>query len=88
MSKADYYIKTNTDINSKQIAQLFFNNIFKLHGIPDPVVSYQGTQFISVFTWTLVELVGILQKISIRFNCQGMHYDTALVSTMSLASGK
>ena len=50
LSKAAHYIKTTTDINSKQIARLFFDNIFRLHGIPDLVVSDQGTQFISEFT--------------------------------------
>ena len=43
LSKAVYYIKTNADINSKQIAQLFFDNIFRLHSIPDSVVSDRGT---------------------------------------------
>ena len=43
LSKAAHYIKTTTDVNSKQIAQLFFDNIFRLHGIPDSVVSDRGT---------------------------------------------
>ena len=70
LSKAAHYIKTTADVNSKQIAQLFFNNIFRLHGIPDSVVSDQGTQFISKFTRALAELVGIQQKISTSFHPQ------------------
>ena len=59
LSKAAHYIKTTTDVNSKQIAQLFFDNIFRLHGIPNSVVSDRGTQFIFEFTRALLELVGI-----------------------------
>ena len=68
LSKAAHYIKTTADINSKQIARLFFDNVFRLHGIPDSVVSDRGTQFISEFTWALAELVEIQQKISTSFH--------------------
>ena len=43
LSKAAHYIKTTADVNSKQIAQLFFDNIFRLHGIPDSIGSDRGT---------------------------------------------
>ena len=69
-SKAAHYIKTTADINSKQIAQLFFDNIFRLYGIHDSVVSNWGTQFISEFTRALAELVVIQQKISTSFHPQ------------------
>ena len=59
LSKAAHYIKTTADINSKQMAWLFFDNIFRLHGIPDSVVSDWSTQFISKFTRALAELVEI-----------------------------
>ena len=59
LSKTAHYNKTTADINSKQIAQLFFDNIFRLHGIPNSVVSNRGTQFISEFTRALAELIGI-----------------------------
>ena len=39
LSKIAYYISTTSDINSKQLAKLFFDNIFRLHGIPDSIVS-------------------------------------------------
>ena len=45
LSKMAHYIPTTMDVTSKGIARLFFDNIFKLHGIPDSVVSDQGTQF-------------------------------------------
>ena len=70
LSKVAHYIKTTTDVNSKQIARLFFDNIFRLHSIPNSVVSDRGTQFISEFTRALAELVGIQQKISTSFHLQ------------------
>ena len=68
LSKVAHYIKTTSDINSKQIAKLFFDNIFRLHGIPDSVISDHGTQFVSQFIQALAELVGIQQKISTSFH--------------------
>jgi len=35
LSKMAHYVPTTTDANSKQVARLFFDNIFHLHGIPD-----------------------------------------------------
>src|SRR5258705_13962733 len=39
LSKMAHYIPTTSDINSEQIAKLFFDNIFRLHGIPNSIVS-------------------------------------------------
>jgi len=58
------------DVNSKQVAKLFLDNIFRLHGIPDSIVSDHGTQFASEFTQALTNLVGIQQKISTAFHPQ------------------
>jgi len=65
-----HYIPTTMDVNSKQVTKLFFDNIFRLHGIPDSIVSDCGTQFASEFTWALTNLVGIQQKISTAFHPQ------------------
>ena len=68
--KIAHYISTTFDINSKQLAKLFFNNIFRLYGILDSVVLDQGMQFTSDFTWVLVALVGIYLKLSTSFHPQ------------------
>ena len=70
LSKMAHCIPTTSDVNSKQIAKLFFDNIFRLHGIPDSIVSDQGTQFTSEFTRALIKLVGIQQKLSTSFHPQ------------------
>ena len=65
-----HYIPTTSDVNSKQIAKLFFDNIFRLHGIPGSIVSDRGTQIASKFTRTFTFLVGIQQKLSTSFHLQ------------------
>ena len=65
-----HYIPTTTDVTSKGIARLFFDNIFRLHGIPDSVVSDCSTQFTSDFTRALANLVGTQQKLSTSFHPQ------------------
>src|SRR5258705_2067592 len=39
LSKMAHYIPTTFNVNSKQLAKLFFDNIFTLLGIPDSIVS-------------------------------------------------
>ena len=67
LSKMTHYIPTTTDVTSNGIARLFFDNIFRLHGILDSVVSDRSTQFTSDFTHALANLVGTQQKLSTCF---------------------
>ena len=43
LSKMSHYIPTSTDVNSKGIDRLYFDHIFRLHGISNSVVSDRGT---------------------------------------------
>jgi len=70
LSKMAHYIPTTTTVDSKGIAKLFFDNVFRLHGIPDSVVSDRGTQFVSEFIRALTSLIGIKQKVSTAFHPQ------------------
>lgn len=70
LSKMAHYMPTTTDVNSKEIVKLFFNNVFRLHGLPDSVVSDRGTQFTSKFTRVLCDLAGIQQKTSTGYHIQ------------------
>lgn len=70
LSKIAYYIPITTEVNSKGIARLFLNNIFHLHGLPDSIISGCGTQFGSLFTRALSDLLGIQQKVSTAFHSQ------------------
>ena len=70
LSKMSHYIPTSTDVNSKGIARLYFDHIFRLHGIPDSVISDRGTQFISEFTRALCALTETKQNLSTSFHLQ------------------
>ena len=65
-----YYIPTTTDVNSKGIVRLFLDNIFRLHGLLDSIVSDHGSQFVSQFTGSLTDLLGIQQKVFTVFRLQ------------------
>jgi hypothetical protein len=49
LSKVAHFIPVKTTLRSDQLAQLYVNNIVKLHGAPQTIVSDRGTQFTSKF---------------------------------------
>ena len=50
LTKMVHYITTRQDeMSSEHVDRLYFDNIFRLHSLPDSIVSDRGTQFTSVF---------------------------------------
>ena len=49
LSKCAHVIPTTSDVNSVGIARLCCDHIWKLHGLPEEVISDCGTQFVSQF---------------------------------------
>ena len=47
------------EVDSLGIAHLFRDNMWKLHGIPEEIISHRGSQFISQFTRELSKLLDI-----------------------------
>ena len=43
LTKMAHYIPTHESITSEGTARLYFDNIFRLHGLPDSLVSDRGT---------------------------------------------
>ena len=70
LSKHAHIIPTTSDINSVGIACLFHDNVWKLHGLPEEVISDCGTQFISQFMWELNKLLGIKVAASTAYHPQ------------------
>ena len=52
------------------LAKLFYNNIWKLHGLPDSITSDREVQFASQFTKELNKMLGIETKLSTAFHSQ------------------
>ena len=71
LTKMAHYIPTREyEASSEKVARLCFDNIFRLHGLTDSIISDRGTQFTSVFSRTLCKLVGITQNLSTSFHPQ------------------
>jgi hypothetical protein len=49
LTKVAHFIPVHTKYSGDKLAQLYMDNIVKLHGVPSKIVSDQGTQFTSKF---------------------------------------
>ena len=58
-SKQIHTIPTNTELTSEKIAKIYWDNVFKLHGITQKVISDWGPQLESWFIKDLYQLLGI-----------------------------
>ena len=70
LTKMAYFIPCNEDMNAPEFAQLFLQNIFTQHGLPQSIVSDRGSVFTSNFVRSLCQLAGIQQKMSTAFHPQ------------------
>ena len=68
LSKMAHFIPTNDNVTSEGTAKLFCDWIFRLHGLPDSMVSDRGTTFTSDFSRALCKLVKIEQKFSTAYH--------------------
>lgn len=69
-SKRAHVIPTTSDVDSIGIARLFRDHVFKLHGLPEEVISDRGTQFVSKFMRELNKLLGIKIAASTAYHPQ------------------
>lgn len=51
LTKFRHFIPCNGTCDAEQVAKLFRDHVWKLHGLPTSIVSDRGTQFVSAF-WT------------------------------------
>jgi hypothetical protein len=56
LTKIAYFIPCNEDMNAPEFAQLFLQNIFTQHGLPQSIVSDRGSVFTSNFVRSLCQL--------------------------------
>src|SRR5882724_9230505 len=59
LSKQAHVIPMTSDVMASGVAQLFRDHVWKLHGLPEEVISDRGTQFVSSFTRNISQLLGI-----------------------------
>jgi len=72
-----YFVATTKGTLAKGLARLFRNNVWKLHGLPESVISDRGLQFVVELTKELNKMLEIEMRLSTVFHpqtdCCGNH---------------
>ena len=87
-SKRAHFIPTTEEVSAKQTAMLFYNHIWKLHGLPIKIVSDRDTRFISDFWKSLFAIFGTQLAMSTPYhpNTDGLAERTNLTLKEMLRS--
>lgn len=70
MLKTCHLIPTVESITAEDLARLFITHIFRLHGLPESIVSDRGPVFVSQFWRALLKHLGIEPKTSTAYHPQ------------------
>ena len=70
LSKLAHFIPMQSTYRVVQIAHVFMQNIFKLHGLPNTIISDHVVKFTSVFWKTLFEELGTQLNFSMAYHPQ------------------
>ena len=69
-SKMSYFVAMTEKIIAEELARLFRNNMWKLHGLLKSVILDRGPQFITGLTRELNKMLGIETKLSMAYHPQ------------------
>ncbi|QRW16907.1 Retrotransposable element Tf2 protein [Rhizoctonia solani] len=67
-SKFGHFIPTSKKVTAKGLADLFVNNVWKLHGLPVNMVLDRGTTFMGKFLRALYQRLGINPAFSLAYH--------------------
>ena len=70
LTKMTRFAACNTTVTAEQTAQLFFENVYRSHGLPEGDVSDRDPRFTSVFTEELYKRMGTKQAMSTAYHPQ------------------
>ena len=70
LSKMAYFVATTEGTSVKELARLFRDNIWKLHGLSESIVLDRGPQFAAGLTKELNRMLGIKTKLLAAFHPQ------------------
>ena len=65
-----HFVATMEGTSAEGLARLFWDNVWKLHGLLESVVSDRGPQFTAELTKELNRILGIQTKLSTTFHPQ------------------
>ena len=70
LTKMGHFIPTTERTSAEELARLFRDNVWKLHGLPDSIISDRGPQFAAGIMKELNCMLGIETKLSTAFHPQ------------------
>jgi RNase H-like domain found in reverse transcriptase/Integrase zinc binding domain/Chromo (CHRromatin Organisation MOdifier) domain len=70
LTKLVHLIATTTTVTAKEVALLFYDNVVRLHGVPEAIITDRDTRFTSLLWKELMKLMSIQQRMSSAFHPQ------------------
>ena len=70
LSKITHFVVTIEETLAEGLARLFRDNVWKLHGLPESMISDWGLQFVMELTKELNQMLGIETRLSTAFHLQ------------------
>ena len=70
LSKMTHFVATTEGTSAEGLARLFRDNVWKLHGLPESVVSNRGPQFAAELSRELNKMLGIEIRLLTVFHPQ------------------
>ena len=67
-SKMSHFVVTTEKTTAERLARLFRDNVWKLHRLPESVISDRGPQFAACLTRELNKMLGIETKLSMAYH--------------------
>ena len=70
LSKITYFVATTEGMSAEELARLFRDNMWKLHRLPESIMSDRGLQFAVEMTKELNKILEIKTKLSMSYHLQ------------------
>ena len=70
ITKIAHFMPTTEKTLAERVARLFWNNIWKLHGLPKSIIMDRGAQFAAGMMKELNQMLGIDTKLSTVYHLQ------------------
>jgi len=70
LTKIVYFVLTTKKTLAEGLARLFRDNVWKLHGLPESIISDRGPQFVVGIMWELNQMLEIKSKLLTAFHPQ------------------
>ena len=65
-----HFVATTEKITVERLARMFRDNVWKLHGLPESMISDRGLQFVAGLTRELNKMLGIETKLSTAYHLE------------------